>query len=76
MCINNRSNQHPRYLLFLVMRYVLNFIALYLGTTITQEMTYCIMTLDFDKAKTVDLDDRFPIIEFKGMLSFMFLFYL
>ena len=46
------------------------FLFLPLGTTLTQEMTYCIMTLDFDKAKTVDLDHRFPLIELKGMKSF------
>ena len=33
------------------------------GTTLTQEITYCIMTLNFEKANTVDLDDRFPIID-------------
>lgn len=35
------------------------------GTTLTQEMTYTIMTLDFKKATTVNLDDRFPMIETK-----------
>ena len=34
-----------------------------LGTTLTQEMTYLIMTLDFETAKNVDLDDRFPFAD-------------
>ncbi|XP_053373145.1 sulfotransferase 1C2-like isoform X2 [Mercenaria mercenaria] len=34
-------------------------------TTLAQEMTYLIQTLDFETAKSVKLDDRFPIIEFK-----------
>lgn len=33
------------------------------GTTLMQEMVYLIQTLDFDKAKSVQLDDRFPIVE-------------
>ena len=33
------------------------------GTTLTQEITYCVMTLNFEKANTIDLDDRFPIID-------------
>lgn len=37
------------------------------GTTLTQEIVYCIMTLDFQKAKTVDLEDRFPIIDVKDL---------
>ena len=28
-------------------------------------MTYTIMTLDFKRATTIDLDDRFPMIEVK-----------
>ncbi|KAK3596685.1 hypothetical protein CHS0354_038020 [Potamilus streckersoni] len=35
------------------------------GTTVTQEMTYLIVTEDFESAKKVQLDDRFPIIEVK-----------
>ncbi|XP_053373334.1 amine sulfotransferase-like [Mercenaria mercenaria] len=35
------------------------------GTTLTQELVYLIETLDFEKAKSVQLDDRFPIIDVK-----------
>lgn len=35
------------------------------GTILTQEMTYLVQTMDFEKAKSVQLDDRFPIIEVK-----------
>lgn len=35
------------------------------GTTLTQELVYLILTLDFEKAKSVQLDDRFPIIDVK-----------
>lgn len=35
------------------------------GTTLTQEIVYLVQTMDFEKAKTVQLDDRFPIIEVK-----------
>lgn len=37
------------------------------GTTLTQEMTYLVMTLDFETAKTVNLDDRFPIADTKDL---------
>ena len=37
-----------------------------IGTTLTQEMTYLIMTLDFETAKNVDLDDRFPFADTKN----------
>ena len=30
-------------------------------------MTYLIMTLDFETAKTVDLDDRFPFADTKNV---------
>ncbi|XP_060572025.1 sulfotransferase 4A1-like [Ruditapes philippinarum] len=33
------------------------------GTTMTQEMTYLVQTLDFQTARTVYLDDRFPYLE-------------
>ena len=33
------------------------------GTTLTQQIVYLIMTLDFEKAVTVDMDDRFPLAE-------------
>ena len=33
------------------------------GTTMTQELVYLIRTLDFDKANTVLLDARFPMID-------------
>ena len=33
------------------------------GTTMTQELVYLIRTLDFDKANTILLDARFPIID-------------
>ncbi|XP_052791276.1 sulfotransferase 1A1-like [Mya arenaria] len=35
------------------------------GTTLTQEMTYLVQTLDFDTALSVQLDVRFPIIDVK-----------
>ncbi|XP_060569469.1 sulfotransferase 4A1-like [Ruditapes philippinarum] len=35
------------------------------GTTMTQEMTYLVQTLDFKTARTVYLDDRFPLLELK-----------
>lgn len=35
------------------------------GTTLTQELTYLIATGDFETAETVQLDDRFPIIDVK-----------
>ncbi|XP_045170293.1 sulfotransferase 4A1-like [Mercenaria mercenaria] len=35
------------------------------GTTLTQEMVYLIQTLDFETAKRMQLDERFPIIDFK-----------
>ncbi|XP_060595160.1 sulfotransferase 4A1-like [Ruditapes philippinarum] len=35
------------------------------GTTLTQEIAFLVQTLDFDRANTVQLDDRFPIIEVK-----------
>ena len=35
----------------------------YTGTTLTQELTYLIATGDFDTATSVELDDRFPIID-------------
>ena len=34
-----------------------------IGTTLTQQITYLIMKGDFDKARTVDLDDRFPFAD-------------
>lgn len=36
------------------------------GTTLTQEIVYLVMTLDFEKANSVQLDDRFPIIDVKN----------
>lgn len=33
------------------------------GTTLTQELVYLIETLDFDKARSVQLNERFPVIE-------------
>ncbi|WAQ93718.1 hypothetical protein MAR_006189 [Mya arenaria] len=33
------------------------------GTTLTQEMSYLIETLDFETANNVYLDDRFPMID-------------
>lgn len=33
------------------------------GTTLTQELVYLVETLDFDTAKSVQLDERFPIID-------------
>ena len=33
------------------------------GTTLTQELVYLIRTLDFEKARTVTLDARFPILD-------------
>ncbi|XP_053373339.1 sulfotransferase 4A1-like [Mercenaria mercenaria] len=35
------------------------------GTTMTQEMVYLIQTLDFDTAKAVQIQERFPIIDVK-----------
>ena len=35
------------------------------GTTLTQEMVYLISTGDFETAKSVELDDRFPVIDVK-----------
>ena len=35
------------------------------GTTLTQQIVYLIMTLDFEKAVNVDLDDRFPFADLK-----------
>ncbi|KAL4230241.1 hypothetical protein ACF0H5_010627 [Mactra antiquata] len=35
------------------------------GTTLTQEIVYLLETLDFDTANSVQLDDRFPIIDVK-----------
>ncbi|WAR13048.1 ST1A1-like protein [Mya arenaria] len=35
------------------------------GTTLTQEMTYLVKTLDFETALTKQLDERFPIIDIK-----------
>ena len=35
----------------------------YVGTTLTQEMTYLIATGDYERATTVQLDARFPLIE-------------
>ncbi|XP_053373149.1 sulfotransferase 4A1-like [Mercenaria mercenaria] len=35
------------------------------GTTMTQELTYLVQTLDFETARKVYLDDRFPILELK-----------
>ncbi|XP_060595287.1 sulfotransferase 1C4-like [Ruditapes philippinarum] len=36
------------------------------GTTLTQEIVYLVTTLDFEKAKSVQLDDRFPMIDVKN----------
>ena len=33
------------------------------GTTLTQELVYLIQTLDFERAKKVRLDERFPFID-------------
>ncbi|WAQ94068.1 ST1A1-like protein [Mya arenaria] len=35
------------------------------GTTLTQELTYLIRTLDFKKALSTQLDERFPMIDIK-----------
>lgn len=35
------------------------------GTTLTQEIVFLVQTLDFEKANSVQLDDRFPIIDVK-----------
>ncbi|XP_053373512.1 sulfotransferase 4A1-like [Mercenaria mercenaria] len=35
------------------------------GTTLTQEMVYLVQTLDFKTANSVQLDQRFPIIDLK-----------
>ena len=47
--------------------YFIFFFFLPLGTTLTQEMTYLVMTLNFKTAKTVILDDRFPFIDTKDL---------
>ena len=35
------------------------------GTTLTQEMVYLVSTGDFKTAESVELDDRFPVIDVK-----------
>ena len=41
----------------------LNILVYSTGTTLTQEMVYLISTGDFETATSVELDDRFPIID-------------
>jgi hypothetical protein len=37
-----------------------------LGTTLMQEITYLVQTLDFETARSVQLDSRFPQLEQKN----------